>query len=754
MKYIYTLRFIFTALFICSSYYTFAQMTITLRPDSEIGKDAVIADNGQYNNGENENFYAMAWTNEGNPVIIRSLIEFDLSFIPPTSFIISSYLSLYNNPDCLSNNGEHSSLSGPNTCWLQRITQEWDEHVVIWANQPTVTTLHQVTLPQSISPHQDYEDIDVTQLITDMIQNPETSHGFMLRLAQESYWRCMIFASSDHQNPEWRPKLVITYFPPVVADFSFTVMDKTASFFSQCQGATSFLWNFGDNIHSILENPVHTYQQYGDYEVTLIADNPYFSDTITKMVKICIRPVAAFSYQIEGFEVSLTNLSQNALSYFWDFGDGSFSYLENPIHTYSEEGQYEIHLVVSNECDSDTMSASIYLYMAPIADFSFTIEDRTVHFLNQSQVANSYLWVFGDGDYSALENPVHTYSQLGDYEVTLVAGNAFTTDTTTQLIRICTRPVADFNYQVDGYRAIFTNLSQEASIFQWDFGDGFYSVQDNPIHVYSDEGEYYVRLVADNDCQQDTITKCVGICSPPEAGFDYTCNQLKVYFTNLSSHYDSYFWDFGDGTWSDLSYPVKIYNEPGDYDVSLMAILYCGNDTLINSQTMNIVLPCLITAAFSYDIRGLEVTFTNNSSGATTFLWDFGDGKTSAEINPVHDYEEIGDYEVMLAAGGDHGSDTVKSLINLTAIPEIIGENSFRIYPNPASNKVYLKINNDNIKVVQYTLLTIHGQVVRHDEMSLNHRVNELDIAGLPPGIYLLRIISQGIFLTRKLIVY
>jgi len=193
---------------------TFAQTTITLQPDAATGKDTEIFDcvpcgYNTLNFGSKEDFDAIAWTNSGDDVTVRSMIEFDISTIPANSVINDARLTLYHNPTSIE--GEHSTLSGSNSALLRRIITSWGENTVVWNTQPFATTNNQVVLPQSSSPIQDYIDIDVTALVQDMMDDPANSFGFMLRLQDETSYRRLIFASSDNLNNSKHPKLVITY---------------------------------------------------------------------------------------------------------------------------------------------------------------------------------------------------------------------------------------------------------------------------------------------------------------------------------------------------------------------------------------------------------------------------------------------------------------------------------------------------------------------------------------------------------------
>jgi hypothetical protein len=187
---------------------------LVLQP-AETGRDVML----DTHNGGNTNYdgspalNSTAWTDQSIPYQQRSLLEFDLASIPVNSVIQSAHLTLYNNyTDNTSGfmDGTHSHLSGDNQSVLQRITSSWQENTATWNNSPTSTTVNEVTLPQDTNPNQDYT-IDVTQLVQDMVNNPTTSFGFMLRLVTEQHYRCLIFASSDHPNAALHPKLDICY---------------------------------------------------------------------------------------------------------------------------------------------------------------------------------------------------------------------------------------------------------------------------------------------------------------------------------------------------------------------------------------------------------------------------------------------------------------------------------------------------------------------------------------------------------------
>jgi|LauGreDrversion4_2_1035121.scaffolds.fasta_scaffold78365_2 hypothetical protein len=156
----------------------------------------------------------------------RALIDFDLSQIPIGSTVLSAKLNLYAYTDFTIfplQDGHY----GNNQSILSRITSNWNESVVTWNTQPLFSNVNETTLNQSTSPSQDYLNINVTALVQDMVDNPNSSFGFRLALVNEAVTSSLSFCSSEFPNTAKRPSLAIEYRleDAAVQSFSFEAFE-------------------------------------------------------------------------------------------------------------------------------------------------------------------------------------------------------------------------------------------------------------------------------------------------------------------------------------------------------------------------------------------------------------------------------------------------------------------------------------------------------------------------------------------------
>ncbi|KAA0004469.1 MAG: PKD domain-containing protein [Thermoplasmata archaeon] len=372
----------------------------------------------------------------------------------------------------------------------------------------------------------------------------------------------------------------------------------------------NWTWNFGDGSTGYGKNVTHSYADNGTYAVILtVRDNDNDTDNITKYVNVSnVAPVADLSFippspkdvDTVHFTDESYDTDGSVVAWFWDFGDGYNSTLQNPTHVYTDDGTYTVTLTVTDDDGaSDSISKIIEIKNAPPdADFYYVPPSPddldNVSFYDTSGDADgsvvAWYWVFGDGNTSHEQNPSHSYKNNGVYTVRLtVTDDDGANDSVIHSIIISNiPPVASFTYApaniTDTDDVVFTDNSSDADGIvvntTWDFGDGNISYDKNATHRYGDDGTYYVTLtVTDDDGASSSFTsKIVVLNVKPVAAFTYTPEKPQegkyISFQNLSSDADGVVvnatWDFGDGfIEKDGSVLNHKYAKKGTYTVTL-----------------------------------------------------------------------------------------------------------------------------------------------------------------------------------------
>ena len=478
-------------------------------------------------------------------------------------------------------------------------------------------------------------------------------------------------------NPEY-----IQISEPVHADFTNTNpatcnQPSTIQFSNNStgQGIVSYKWQFGDGNSSTLENPSHTYE-LGTYTVSLIIFNASgCSDTITKpgVIKIGALEANFTSPGIicQGSNVHFTNTSAPIPSSAkWNFGDGSISNALNPVKAFTDTGSYNIKMIAAIGSCEDSVIKTVQVVSKPKADFNATPTvsckaSLTVNFKNSSSQGNNFFWDFGDGTTSTIPNPSHTYLKEGFYSVKLVftnAGGCADSIEKKDFIKIKAPVVSINDLPQKGCAPLkhtfnaAINSIEPITGYVWDFGDGITSSLQSPTHTYTKPGAYTVSIIytTASGCI-DTVKVVNGILvgSKPKVNFSASprdvCASTSIKFTDQSNgNPNEWLWLFGDGSTSLAKNPEHQYSDSGYFPITLIAVNNGCADTLVIPKYIHIKSPI---ARFKYTTKCSQpghVIFSNKSIGADSQKWDFGDGITSSEKNPSHDYAVSGVYTVQL----------------------------------------------------------------------------------------------------------
>ncbi len=582
-----------------------------------------------------------------------------------SSASITAIQNYYNGANCLAT---CASTSAPNAEFSYSITEQCTPGKVQFADQSTGTISQWNWVFEGGTP------------ATSTQQNPLVTYN------TAGIYNVSLTVSSGSLNNTLALNDEIEILASPIANFSFSINGNFVDFsdLSTTSGATSYLWNFGDNSSSTNENPTHTYINDGTYTVTLIIQNDCGTSSFTDDVVIATPPTANFTAnQTVGCAAHTVNYtstsSSNTVSYNWVFqgGNPSTSAAANPIVNYSTPGTYTVSLSVSNGqgTNNKTLINFITVNASPVASYTYNQSGLTFSFANTSTNATSYIWDFGDGNTSVLLNPVHTYTTAGNYIVKLTADNPLCPEnSTTQNLNATSAPISSFaasaNSGCASLTTTFTSTSQNnPTSFAWTFpgGNPATSTLASPTVTYVSAGSYDVTLVTTNNNGSNTLNlpNYVQVTTVPNTNFVYTQNGLNYTFTNTSASALSYVWDFGDGNTSILENPSHTYAAQGNYTVKLISSNACGQTEKISPVTV-LLAPVANANSSTGEICSSEaVTYTDLSTGTVTSRnWTFNGGSpaTSTSATAQVSYATSGTYLVRLIVENNVGVDTLEFL--------------------------------------------------------------------------------------------
>jgi gliding motility-associated-like protein len=472
-----------------------------------------------------------------------------------------------------------------------------------------------------------------------------------------------------------------------VAEIFFNCECETpfeVAFEDRSHDATGITWDFGDGNTSTDSNPVHVYAATGDYTVILTAVNsitgcPTSYDTAVVHIRdiqagfssdsvLCREAESPFNASAS---IDVYNACWNG--YTWRFDDPTMRPITTTSPTYpivfNNSGAVEVSLIVTdiNGC-RDTAKSDVQVYGI---DANYSVSD--LHICSPTEVnftdlstsdttITDWAWTFGDFTNSSLQNPDHEYNAFIDtLMITFIAQNAVgcvdTADTTfitmyQPLSYLNSTPFtpnicvgATVNFSATNYTAGGSSLS-----FDWDFQDGGSSALQNPSHQFLSAGTYVVSMDYTEVASGCTgsATRTVNVQAYPEAGFTSSGDSLSVFCspsnvtftdTTFTPGFHSVQWNFGNGNTSTINPAGTLYTS-GVYTVTMIVNTNFGcADT--TSRTYTVINP---EGSFTIDIdticRGEEITFTLlDTSEVYDFVWDFGDGNSVSNVNPVsHTY--------------------------------------------------------------------------------------------------------------------
>ena len=487
----------------------------------------------------------------------------------------------------------------------------------------------------------------------------------------------------------------------------------------------TYSWNFGDGSESVEgESVSHVFTDNGEYTITLTvtdSDGAATSSTIDVTVNNLapvITEIVGDTNINEGQEVSYSAIASepgnDTLTYSWDFGDGVTAIGESVTHTFTDNGSYTITLSVRDD-DGATATQTLDVLVSNVAPIIDEIIGSTN--VNEGQEVTysaiasepgndtlTYNWDFGDGVTAIGENVTHTFSDDGNYTVTLTVTDddgATATSTLDVVVNNLAPVITSFTGdseidegEVASFGVTATDEGNDTLTYAWDFGDGSETVfGENVEHLFVDNGLYDVSVtVTDDDGSVATqsLTITVNNVTPVidpwsdqenDEGEEIRFNATFSDPGRLDNH--TVEWDFGDGseivTETINSSQLTTYNleqthtytDDGIYTATLTIT---DSDDAVATNTMTVTVnntaPAISNLTGDTNVlEGASASFranaTDGGNDTLTYSWDFGDGKEAMGTDVTHIFSDNGEYTVTLTVTDDDGAATA-STINVT----------------------------------------------------------------------------------------
>jgi len=485
---------------------------------------------------------------------------------------------------------------------------------------------------------------------------------------------------------------------------------------------SSYLWKLYQDDSSNLQNPTYRFPYFDScYQISLTVTDTngcYNTDT----AQVCLRDSLRIDFtmprvcfgQPTAFRASYLPYTDSIASYTWDFNDGSkevITYYDTISHVFPHPGTYSIRLSAldTNGC-SITVTHQAIIDSLPVPNFAFATPecDQPTYFTDSTLGGGNFIstwqWSFGDvssdaDNHSNLQNPSHIYSSNDSlYQVKLIVTNfngCIDSVTKPMERKSCLKVFYTVNtgtgcadnpiYFKD--RSILNSAKGSITDWNWDFGDGYvntyHTYTDSILHVYTRPGSYLVSLMVRAEVNgipfNNKFDSTIVIFRPPISNFvvSKACSGQMVYFTDSTKTFDAILdqwqWTFNDSyssvNVSDFQNPEHLYDSTGSFMAHLVVTDHNNcRDTVAYPVEVHPSPDAAFNVNYNYNGVTAQVLMDNTSTGADSYLWDFGDGNTSTQENPLYSYTSRGVFNIILVASSQFMcTDTAISVYDLTA---------------------------------------------------------------------------------------
>lgn len=461
-------------------------------------------------------------------------------------------------------------------------------------------------------------------------------------------------------------------------------------------------------------------------------------------------PVAAFTPSALNSCITTIDFTDNSTDipqgWLWDFGDGNTSTAQNPTHTYSMSGTYTIKLVVTNTIGSDSTTQQVTITLPPspvVADVEVCAGDTAfvpATVTGTAQWKNTANNVIHNGDTLVLPNVgvVQTY-----YVENLVGSPS-------QYVGPLDNNIGGGGYHSSAYHGAlnFTASQSFEIVSAWVDADGagprtFVLANGTNTDGTPPSGNDIVQQVTVNLVNGPQRIN-LNLMVPAAGNYNIGANNVDLYRNSSGPTYPYTLAGYmtinnSSASTSATGYYYYLYN------------LEVRDPQCISAQDTVTITP--VVSNFSYVDNGGVVNFTDNSVGATSWLWNFGDGNTSTAQNPMHTYASPGNYTVTLTInnGACTSTQTFGVLVGITKV----GDNTPKVtlMPNPTSGAASILLDQAVAEDLMIQVTDMSGKILQQHNLNSGETGLDLNLSDFPAAIYIVQIKGKSFSEIRKLVV-
>ena len=504
---------------------------------------------------------------------------------------------------------------------------------------------------------------------------------------------------------------VITALASPAADISLSQSEGCGSFHSIAEAISgegyNYQWTFNmaPYTYNGITTPELLFNSPGTYELQLeVTAANGCSVENSESVNVFEIPTVNFSIEdvCHGTPSQFTDLTtingaDEIVEWIWNFGNGEISNEQSPSYIYNTAGLYNVELeIITNLC-SAIINATTYVEEIPSviasSDITGGCSPVIVNFVAQMNDDAAILWDFGDDLSSDNSNEEHTYlNENVDANGTTFVVTATATSpmgcvaVDTLEISALKGVIASIASSSNGCAPLnttFTNNSENATDYSWNFSDGNVSSDFEPVHTFDNSSEnletYPIELIAssENGCNDTTVVHVtvypdmVAQFNSPQA----SCSPFEVVFTNESSGNATFEWTFGDGELSTELNPTHIFDNENTGDDETFSVELTATSEYGCSNTATSEIEVFATPVVSFHVTPVTQTFPNTtvaiedlstSGSSSSVLWNFGDGNIGTNENPgEHTYDTWGVFSISVIISNEYCSDDGIETINI-----------------------------------------------------------------------------------------